>query len=237
MSSLPLPLLLSGLLAAWPAVAHDLWVERQANRLVLQYGHERSGHGGVGLLAYSPAQVQRTACFDAQGRELAAVTSETYPVAMQPRTGDCAAGWFLLSSGYWSKTPYGTKNLPRSEVTGAVLSSWLSVESVKRLDAWGPGLGRPLTRELELVPQQNPLLLRPGDKLGLAVYRDGQPAPGVTVAYFGHPRGVTGADGRVNLRLKDAGYQLLQASLELPLANGKADRAVHATALVFELAP
>jgi len=213
--------------------AHDLWVERQDGQFVLAYGHEHSGHGGKERLAYQPRHVEQAVCVDAAGRPRPATLQSGYPVGLR---GDCAATWFLLSSGYWSKTPHGTRNVPKTEA-GPVLSSWLSVESVKRVDAWGQGLSAPLTRELELVPLADPLSVRPGGKLKVAVYRDGRPAPGVTVAYLGHPRGVTGADGSVNIRLKQPGYQLIQASLELPLRDGKADKAIHATALAFELAP
>lgn len=214
------------------ALAHDLWVEREGRLHTLLFGHQHSGHAGTGRLEYPPGQVKRMACFNGAGRETPAEPGMTYPVTLR---GECAATWFLTSSGYWSKTPYGTRNVPRTEAGGAVLASWLSVESVKRLDAWGETLARPLTRELEIVPLSDPLGLKAGDKLRLAVYRDGRPAEGVTVAYFGHPRGVTGADGQVNVRIREPGYQLIQASLDLPLADGKADKAVHATALVFEV--
>lgn len=225
--------LVAALVLMGPAAAHDLWVDRQDHRYILHYGHEHSGHGGQGLLPYKPEQVRQAVCFDGEGRETAARVDRAYPVSMR---GDCAATWFLVSTGYWSKTPYGTRNVPKTEA-GQVLSSWLSVESIKRLDAWRHALVSPLTGELEIVPLADPLELKPGDKLKVAVYRQGRPAPGVTVAYFGHPRGVTGADGSVNIRLKEPGYQLIQASLELPLQDGKADKAIHATALAFELAP
>jgi nickel transport protein len=218
---------------AGAAQAHDLWVERQGHVQTLQYGHERSGHEGMKTLAYKPEQVKDAACYGSDGRAVRAEIGRSYPVTLN---GQCAASWFLTSSGYWSKTPYGTKNLPKAEA-GAVLDSWLSVESVKRLDDWSNALARPLTRELEIVPRANPLTLKTGDKLRLTVTLDGRPAAGVTVAYFGHPRGVSGADGQVNVRLQQPGYQLVQASLETPLDDGKADRLVQSTALQFETAP
>lgn len=216
-----------------PAQAHDLWVKRQGPVHVLQYGHERSGHEGPKILEYRPEQVRQALCFDSDGRPLRAEMGQAYPVTLK---GACAASYFLTSSGYWSKTPYGTKNLPKTEA-GAVLDSWLSVESVKRLDGWGNTLARPLTRELEIVPQGNPLTLKIGDKLRLTVTLDGKPVSGATVAYFGHPRGVSGADGQVNVRLQRPGLQLIQASLETPLDDGKADRLVQSTALQFEISP
>lgn len=227
-----LPILLLALTCA-PVLAHDLWITRDGSLHTLQYGHERSGHEGAKTLEYRPEQVREALCFDPAGRPLRAVFGKTYPATLK---GDCAASVFLTSSGYWSKTPYGTRNLPKGEA-GTVLDSWLSVESVKRLDAWGSGLARPLTRELEIVPLHSPFNLKAGDKLRLVVTLDGRPVAGATVAYFGQPRGVSGADGQVNVRLQRPGFQLIQASLESPLTDGKADRLVQSTALQFEIAP
>jgi hypothetical protein len=96
----------------------------------------------------------------------------------------------------------------------------------------------PLTKELELVALDNPATLKNGAKLHLRAYFQSKPAANVTVAYFGKPRGVTGTDGTMNIRLNEAGFQLIQASLELPIigANAsKADKTIHSSALQFEL--
>jgi nickel transport protein len=230
---LPYAIPLALLLAAIPATAHDLWIERDGSLHTLAYGHEGSGHEGSKKLEYKPEQVREAACFSGDGKVVRPEIGRAYPVTLK---GACAASWFLTSTGYWSKTPYGTRNLAKSEA-GAVIDSWLSVESVKRMDAWGNALARPLTRELEIVPQGDPLRLKAGDKLRLMVTLAGRPAAGATVAYFGHPRGVSGADGLVNVRLQQPGLQLIQASLETPLNDGKGDRLIQSTALQFETAP
>ncbi|MCP5277893.1 MAG: DUF4198 domain-containing protein [Thiobacillus sp.] len=227
------PICLALLFFAAHAHAHDLWVERQDTLHILQYGHEGSGHEGAKKLEYKPELLKDAACYGNDGREIRAEIGRGYPITLK---GSCAASWFLTSSGYWSKTPYGTKNLPKTEA-GTVIDSWLSVESVKRLDDWSSLLARPLTQELEIVPLIDPLRLKPGDKLRLKVTLGGQPAAGATVAYFGHPRGVSGPDGQVNVRLQNLGVQLIQASLETPLKDGKADRLIQSTALQFEIAP
>ncbi len=230
MSRFPFLALLGYVLCS-PLLAHDLWIERDAQVHTLSYGHERSGHEGAKRLEYKPETVRQAECYNPAGQGQRAERGQAYPVTLK---GECAASWFLVSSGYWSKTPYGTKNLPKGEA-GAVLDSWLSVETVKRLDRWGEDLARPLTQELELVPTANPLALKSGDKLRLRAYYQGKPAANVTVAYFGKPRGVTGADGALNIRLKESGLQLVQGSLELPLDDGKADRVIRATTLQFEI--
>lgn len=223
-------MLLSALLPG-PINAHDLWIERSGPLHTLAFGHERSGHTGAKRLEYKPENVRQALCFGISGQMQSAEFGRQYPVTLN---GDCAASWFMLSSGYWSKTPYGTKNLPKSEA-GSVMESWRSVEAIKRIDSWGDALSRPLTDELELVPKDNPLSLKTGDKLRLRAFIQGKPAANVTVAYFGKPRGVSGADGAVNIRLNQPGIQLIEASLELPLNDGKADKTIHASSLQFEI--
>lgn len=213
-------------------MSHDLWIERNGALYQLVYGHEHSGHEGSKRLEYKPESVKSAVCFKPSGERAIRIESGfSYPATLK---GDCAVSWFLLSTGYWSKTPYGTKNLPKGEA-GMVIESWLSVESVKRIDRWGEALAQPLTRELELTPLNNPLALKAGDKLRLRVFYQGKPAANVTVAYFGKPRGVTGADGAMNIRLSAPGFQLIQASLELPLSDGMADKAIHSASLQFDL--
>jgi nickel transport protein len=234
----PRLLLLLALLSP-PASSHDLWIERSGTLHSLAYGHEQSSHTGVKRLEYKPESVQQARCFDASGEAVQVTPSLQYPVTLQ---ADCAATWFLLSSGYWSKTPYGTKNLPKNEA-GAVLDSWRSLEAIKRIDRWSAALARPLTQNLELVPINNPIGLKSGDKLRLHVYFQGKPAANVSVAYFGKPRGVSGADGAINIRLNLAnslpnsqpGFQHIEASLVLPLNDGKADKTVHTSSLQFEI--
>jgi nickel transport protein len=224
-------LLLALCLLSTASAGHDLWIDREGPLHTLAYGHERSGHEGAGHLEYRPETVKEAGCFSTAGQEQRVEQGKTFPVTFR---GECAASWFLLSTGYWSKTPYGTRNLPKSEA-GAVMDSWLSVESIKRIDRWGDTLARPLTGELELVPLYNPLSLKVGDKLRLRAFLRGKPVTGVTVAYFGKPRGTTGSDGSVNIRLNEPGIQLVQASLEMPLNDGKADKTIQTSSLQFEI--
>ena len=223
-------LLLSTLLSPL-AFGHDLWIERSGPLHTLSYGHERSGHEGAKRLEYKPETVRQARCFDESGQELRAEQGRQFPVRLK---GDCAVSWFQLSSGYWSKTPYGTKNLPRTEA-GAVIESWRSFEAIKRIDHWTHLLAGPLTQELELAPAGDPRKLKVGEKLRLRAFFLGKPAANVSVAYFGRTRGITGSDGTVNIRLTEPGVQLVQASLELPLDDGKADKTLHSSSLQFEL--
>lgn len=213
------------------AVAHDLWIERDGDLQTLYYGHARSAHAGERIMTYPAEHIREALCVDATGQAVKGKVERIYPATLR---GACAASWFQLSSGYWSKTPYGTKNVPKSEA-GAVIESWLSVESIKRMDRWGSGMARPISQSLELVAVENPLSLKVGEKARLRAYYQGKPAANVTVAYFGKPRGLTDTEGYVNIRLGNPGLQLVEAGLELPLNDGKADKTILSSSLQFEL--
>jgi nickel transport protein len=115
------------------------------------------------------------------------------------------------------------------------VKSWLSHDSVKRIDRWAEPLAKPLAAGLELIPLEDPLRLRKGEKLHLRVTFDGKPVEDADVAYDGKPRGRPGPDGRINIRLRHGGFQVIQASVTRAIASGKADEVIHSTHLNFEL--
>lgn len=225
--------LLSGALLAGTADAHDLWLEKSGKQYTLYQGHRHSSHAGAETLPYGNGFVLGSRCVDARGspRPLAIATTVPWSVS-----GECAALLVEASSGYWSKTPWETKNVTKPEAPGA-LKSWLSKDALKRLERWSAALGQPVGAGLEILPTADPFLLKPDDKLVVRVVRDGQPVAGAAVAYHGDPRGETGPDGRIAIRLRHGGVQLISASIELPLRDGKADVEILASTLQFELKP
>ncbi len=228
---IPVAAILTCLLAAAGARAHDIWIAKNDDGYVLLYGH--AGWSGVGAetIEYDPAIVIRTVCIDSDGTESEAEILDEQPLRIG---GNFAAVYVLTSSGYWSETPFGLKNLPKDEVKSPI-RSWLSFESVKRIDGWGEGISSPLTEELEIIPLRNPLVLSEGKKVRLVVTMGGKPAAGVPVAYFDSTRGVTDGKGRINIRLKRGGMQLIKASFREPGDGMKADEVVHTTTLIFDI--
>jgi nickel transport protein len=218
-------------LAAGHAQAHDLWLEKEEGDLLLRYGHKYSTHQGSTFLEYPVEWVREALCFDATGARISYQAGEAYPYRMQ---GECAAAHVSISSGYWTKTPYGTRNVAKDEARMPV-KSWLSHESVKRIDRWTESLARPLAGGLELTPLVNPLELRKGEKLRLRVTFDGAPVDDAVVAYDGKPRGQPGRDGGINIRLRHGGFQVIEASVTRALASEKADEVIHSASLNFEL--
>lgn len=213
------------------AFAHDLWLEREAGSYVLYHGHRHSGHAGDEVIPYAPAFVHDVVCLAPDGTRNALPAVTEYPARFE---AECAAVLVSASSGAWTTTSQGTQNLPPLGLDG-VVRSWRSFESVKRIDGWAEGVAQSLGDGLEVVPLVDPFVLGRRDKLRLLVTLGGEPQRGVTVAYAGEPRGVTGADGRINLRLRAAGMQLISASISVPAAEPGIAQSVHATALQFEI--
>lgn len=213
------------------AAAHDYWIERTADGYAMFQGHVHSSHKGEDRVPYDPNIVKRVACVQARGEVSEREPVRAYPVRV---SGSCSALLVEMWPGYWSQTLTETINKPKSEVPGAV-RGWRAEEAVKRVDEWTPRLMRPLSDGLELSLLEDPFRLKPGDKLRLLVTWRGQPRRGVAVAYDGNARGVTGADGEANIRIRHRGVQVLSASFEEASQDPQADKVLRGTILQLEL--
>lgn len=219
-------------LAVAPLVhAHDLWLDKDAGGYTLFQGHRHSAHAGAETVPYDPGAVTAAICVDAAGNPRPALPGKAYPVKF---AGDCAALLVAFSTGYWTKTAWETKNVPKTGIPG-VIKSWRSEDAVKRLDRWVSAIARPVGAGLEITPAADPFKLAVDDKLTVLVTENGKPRAGVPVAYDGDTRGASGDDGRISLRIRHGGTQLISASVETPLGDGKADTAIRAATLQFEL--
>lgn len=220
------------LLLATSVHAHDYWFESADDDYLLHRGHRFSQHAGSKEVPFDAKIITGAYCLrHGEANPSTAATSNSYPLRIH---GPCQAVMVTADSGYWSQTLTGTSNQPKNKTFGA-LRSWHAIESVKRFEDWSARLLKPFTADLELIFAENPFPLQPGDKLRLIVTLDGKPVKGVTVAYDGDPRGVTGSDGRINIRLRHPGLQVITASLEQTLDDDKADKQVRSTILLFDI--
>ncbi len=222
-AALPLALPIALLFAGANAIAHDYWLEPHGDDYLLYRGHRHSDHQGGETEPYDPAIVTRALCIDAAGTSREIDASKEYPARLP---GPCAAVLVEADSGLWSHSH--TTSQGERRVT------WRALEVVKRIDDWKPALARPLAQGLEILSPKDPTVLKPGDKLRLLVTENGRPRGGVSVAYDGDTRGVTGPNGLINLKVRHGGPQFISASLEEPSSSG-AEALLRSTVLMFDL--
>lgn len=226
------------LLLALPGAggAHELLIRENAGGYTLLTGHaDGELHGGAGAVPVPMERILRIAALSESGAvdsSLELPEGGNWP--LRPAEPP-AALYAMLVPRYWTKTVEGTKNLSKDEVARP-LESWLSVESIKQVLSWSDALTRPLLGgdgELEIVPLDDPLALRPGDKLHLVVTVAGAPAEGAIVTVDGRPRGATDGEGRINVKLRRAGLQSIGASYRAKGDGVRADTIVRTSILCF----
>ncbi len=226
-------LLLAAVLLGSPAraLAHDLWIERQAGQLVLQQGHR-----GERALPLDAAKVKALRCVlgeDATPRDLrSAATAEPTRVSVR---ADCAALSALVDGGFHSLTPDGEKPLPRTQVPDAV-KAWQSRQLAKWVDPRSPAAARPLGDELEIVPVTDLSKVRTGDKATFRVLLEGRPVRGALLAVGHKALGETDGAGEARVKIRASALEVVSATLRRPLKTAEADQLVLEASLSFEVA-
>lgn len=218
------------LLAPALAAAHDFWVERAGDGFLARYGHR-----GGELLPIDAARVKAIRCDDGTGapRDVRAA-ARLAPTEVR-FAATCAVVSVFDDGGYWSLTPDGEVNLPRSQAKD-VVRSWASRQYAKWVDVRSPRAAAVLGDELELVPVTDLAKARAGDKVTVRVLSAGRPLPGAVVAIDHHALGESDSKGEVRVRLRGAGVQSIDASIRRPRVTPEADAEVLEASLTFEVA-
>jgi len=218
-------------LAAPPAArAHDLWLERDGEGLVLRYGHR-----GGEVLDLDAAKVKAIRC-----RRSGAPQADVRPGAVaEPRAlrtaARCDVASAVLDNGFWSLTPDGEKNLPGSRVPDAV-RSWQSRQFAKWIDVRSVEAGAVLGDELEIVPAGDLSRVRRGDKATFRVLWQGKPVAGAVLAIDHQPLGESDGAGECRLKVRAAEVESVSATLRRPLGTPEAETLVAEASLTFEVA-
>lgn len=212
------------------ASAHDLWLEKVGDALVLRYGHR-----GGETLALDAARVKSLRCQGAVGapadvRGKAVVTERELKV-----TAKCASAAAFFDGGTWSLTPDGEKNLPKSRCPDAV-KAWESRQFAKWIDVRSPQARVPLGERFEIVPVTDLATAHNGDKATFRVLLDGTPVSGATLAIDHKPLGETDSAGEVRVKIRATDIESVSASLRRPLRSPDADAEVWEASLTFEVA-
>lgn len=196
--------------------AHDAWITLENGRATFNYGHRTPGVGEAKTLDLDPTKLTKS-CRTASGE------STGWDVG-------CDQLIARYESGIWSKTLDGTQKGDRSAYPDA-LYSWESVEIVRlirhSLSPVTKGFSLDLAEPLEDA--------KVGERLTFQTLLDGRALSGVPVSYFGSTRGITDADGKINIRLRHQGLQQITASYTVKSARPDIDKRIISYSLNFEV--
>lgn len=220
----------AALVAPAAAPAHDLWLERDGEGLVLRYGHRGGDALDLDAAKVKAIRCQRDGAPPSDVRAAARAGARELRVAAR-----CDAASAFLDGGFWSLTPDGEKNLPRSQVPDAV-RSWQSRQFAKWIDVRSPAAGAVLGDELEIVPASDLSRVRRGDKATFRVLWRGKPATGAVLAIDHRPLGETDSSGECRIKVRAAEVESVSATLRRSVGTPEAEALVVEASLTFEVA-
>jgi cobalt/nickel transport system permease protein len=207
------PLILLPFLMIPVADAHEYWVESKDTGLALVYGH------GANREDFDAAKVKSIKAFDIQGKAVDVQNEKTGKELRIKAAEKPAIILVELDNGYWSKTIYGWKELPKRKAS-RVVESIRSYNCTKAILSWTDAAKNPFGEmKLDIVPLKNPLELKPGDLLPIRVVRDGKPVAGVEVEGADHAKvATTDASGISQVKI-GKGIQVISVEYREPLKN------------------
>ena len=212
--------------------AHDFWIDRKGKEFLLVFGH------GDQREEFDSSKVRTVKAFGPGGGSIEVRMEKKGKgkgLLLQPVE---SPSWILaeIDNGYWSKTIYGWKNLPKrkaSRVVEAIRSFYYS----KALTDWNDALQSPISSaQLDIVLLKNPYELKAGASLPIKVFYQGKPIAGVEVEGRDHEIiSTTDKYGIAGIRLT-RGQQLISVSHKEPLKDDPdADYLSCTATLTFEV--
>jgi uncharacterized GH25 family protein len=208
--------------------AHDFWVERARDGFAVRHGHL-----GGEALAIDASKVKAIRCGDGASPPKDMVATARFSPNEVRFSAACALVSVFHDGGYWSLTPDGEVNLPRSRVEN-VVRSWASRQYAKWVDAKSPAAGAVLGDDLEVVPVTDLAKATKGDKITVRVLSAAHPVPNAVVAVAHHPLGETDSKGEIRLRVRET-VESISTSIRRPGTTPEADAEVLEASLTFEV--
>lgn len=157
------------------AQAHGIYVAQRQSEMVFVFGH---GPSDETFLADS---FKGAVMYNKKGErsDLTLEYKHGYPVIPKDTNMMMIAGTY--DNGYWSEKADGEwVQKPKTEVADAKQAGHYMKYNTTILNADAKA-GEVTGAPLEIVPQKNPLSLKPGDTLPIRVYANGKPLAGVEV--------------------------------------------------------
>jgi uncharacterized GH25 family protein len=212
------------------AMAHDFWLERQTGTFVLRYGHR-----GGEVLPLDTTKMRSLTCRRDKGRAENLLRSAVASANQLSLAATCSVVSAFLDGGFYSLTPDGEKNLPKSKVPDAV-KAWRSKQFAKWIDIRSPLAAEAQGDELEIVPVTDLRKVKTGDKATFRILLDGKPISGAVLSMGHKALGETDDQGDVRVKIRASDVESVSASIRRPVKSPDADSEVFEASLTFEVA-
>lgn len=221
------------------ASAHGIWFAERSDQLAVIYG---VGADDLDMVKRLP-KITSISAYDVlqQPVETSLRASEFLVVVNTDEHPAVVAA--VLDNGYWSKTPDGEWIAAgRDEVPNATIAERTIKFAVHLRSALAEPLGPLPGQALQIVPEDAILPDMMGDELNLRVLYEGKPVAGarVMVDFVNDPDGkriVTGEDGRVTIKIRNQGLNVIGALYDSPSDEpDKIDKIENMATLSFVLA-
>lgn len=223
--------LLAALLAAQNVHAHASWIAQRLDKPTIIYGH-----GGEDN-AYGGKTISHLTGLDKDGKAIAlAMEKHEHNVSLQADDSHFAAA-YVIDNGFWTKTKEGKwLNQPKHEVANAERASHSIKTALGILQAGGKidaaALG---DLQLVIVPLADVAASHMGDKVAVQVLFAGKPLPGAKIIgdYVNDSENAvatTDAEGKAEITVRNAGWNVFAVGHKVDLADNKNADAISYTA-------
>lgn len=212
------------------AFAHDFWIEQKGQDLMVVFGH------GEQREEFDLSKIKSVRVIDSQGKDIPAQKEKKEKGLALKTSGQPAAIMAEIDNGYWSKTIYGWKELPKRKAS-RVVEAIRSLFYTKIFISWSESVQVASSgARIDIVPMQNPFEMKGGDSLPLRILLGGKPLPGAEVIGSDHARiGTADKDGIVKIPLT-RGHNLLTVEYKERIRDDPDADALSLTAtLTFEV--
>lgn len=216
------------------AFAHDFWIEKKDGKLFIVSGHDDKWD------VYDPARVREVKAFDNKGNIIKADAVRQKDIAYIESNENIAMISVFFDNYFWVKSTDGWKNITKRDAQKEglqILESGQSFKYAKYISKWSDMFSKPIGTKIEIVPQKNPLALKPKDKLPIKVLLDGKPLENAPVFLQASHDEIakTNKEGIANVELKK-GHNIISATTRVPLVNNPdADQIYLRASLSFEV--
>ncbi|MFA4915261.1 MAG: DUF4198 domain-containing protein [Syntrophales bacterium] len=222
------------LLFAHTAFAHHFWIEKEGALYNVFWGHYPEAG------PYEPERVKEVKAFDAKGKAVTLERKNEKDKVCFLSKQEVSVIMISSEGGFLVTTPEGKKRITKREAQKAgaqVIDSVYYSQYAKSLFGYSSAAKKPAGVNFEIVPLENPFVLKHGEPLPLKVYFDGKPADSVTVTINNSKETVkTDKEGTAHVKMSEKGRQFVVAKKRIPTQNNPdADYLSFTTVLGFEL--